>query len=194
MNLSRKHKRTALATLALLLLLLGILAAYLRFRPDPQVEKVKEMRDQLAGEAGRQLSPEERRERWQQLRQEMQQLSPKQRREVWADRRQASRERLARFSRMSPAERVAFLDEQIRRMEAARRQRQASGGGAGAGNSQGPGGSRGRPGLSSEQRDQLRRNRLDNTTPQERQQRADYFRQLADRRLQLGLPARPFGR
>src|SRR5947209_3557054 len=96
MNFFRKRKRAALALL-LLLLLAGGGWVWSATRADPGVERAKDLRSQLAGEAGRQLSPEQRRERRRQLGEEMRNLSPGQRRELMGDRRKESRERLNRF-------------------------------------------------------------------------------------------------
>src|SRR5262245_34558500 len=63
---------------AVLVLLLGAAAGHY-LRADVQLDKVRTMREQLASEAGRKLAPEERRERWRQLGQEMKQLTPGQR-------------------------------------------------------------------------------------------------------------------
>src|SRR3712207_6656419 len=114
-----------LVVLAASLLVVG---AVRRVRAERQVTKVKDLRDQLTGEAGRKLSPEQRREAWQQFRQEAEKLSPQQREALWADQRKASREKLDRFFKLPARERMVELDREINRMEAARKQRRTSGG------------------------------------------------------------------
>jgi hypothetical protein len=188
---TRKRRLAAAALLLLLLLLLFRVA-----RPDPHLAKIKELRQQLAGEAGRRLTAQQRREGWKQLRDELKQLSPRQRRELSAERRKRATERLRRFARLSKAERRAFLDAEINRMEGMRRQR-SSGAGGGRGGFGGPGpggGPAGRAGWSAEDRERWRKQRLDETTPEERALRADFFKALSDRRQQRGLGAGPFGR
>jgi hypothetical protein len=189
---TRKRRLAAAAALLLLLLLLGAV----RFaRTDPHVAKVQELRKQLAGDAGRRLTEQQRREGWRQLRDEMKQLTPRQRRELSAERRQRSTERLRRFAKMSKAERAAFLDAEINRMEALRRQWQnRAAGGRGAGGAGQGGGPGGRFGRSAEDRERWRKERLDETTPEERALRADFFKALSDRRQQRGLGGGPFGR
>lgn len=115
------------------------------------------------------------------------------------------------FFRMSPDQRMAELDRRIREEDAqreARRQQWAQqqssgdqprgprgdaggrGGPPGGGTAQGGGGDRGRgrgrP-TSDEQREQWRKGRLDNTSPQGRAQRDEYRRLMRERREQLGL-------
>ena len=112
-------KRKRLLALLLLLLLGGGAACYL-LRPDP-VGRIKQMQEELRGEAGRQLSPEERREKRQHLREEIEKLTPEQRNELFADRRKAMKERLDHFFGLSPDEQVAEMDRQIQRSEQRRR-------------------------------------------------------------------------
>jgi hypothetical protein len=194
MRFFRTRRRRLLA--AALLLLLLLLGAVHVARPDPHLAKVRELRQQLAGDAGRRLTERQRREGWRRLRDELKQLSPRQRRELSAERRQRSTERLRRFARMSKAERAAFLDAEINRMEALRRQgRGGPGGGRGGAFGAGPaGGAGGRAGRSAEDRERWRKQRLDETTPEERALRAEFFKALADRRQQRGMGGGPFGR
>jgi hypothetical protein len=206
--------RKGLVVLALLLLLLSAAGLLARLRADRQLARVKDLRNQLAGPAGRQLTREQRREGWQRLRKEVQRLSPAQRRMLFDERRKQQRERLAKFFKLSPEERLAELDRRIDRMEAMRQQWEArraardsgrspdgAGNGSGAGGTStgtatnGPGGPppwRGRP-RSDEERNQRRKEWLARTTPEERAQRAEYFKLLAQRREQRGLPPLTFG-
>jgi hypothetical protein len=195
--MKRKRIRWALLALLLLLLLLLGLGARKRVQASRQEAKVKELRGRLTGEAGRKLSPDQRREAWRQLRRETEKLSPRQRKALAAGRRKAFRDRLGRFFKLPPKERLAELDRDIQRLEEARRRWQASrasgaGGpgqawGAGPAGGGGPGGrGRGRA-MSWEDRQRMRKQRLDDSTPEERAQRAEYFRLLQQRRQQLGL-------
>jgi hypothetical protein len=104
---------------------------------------------------------------------------------------------MAQYHRMSPRERTAYLDEQIRRSEERRRQREQSGQGPGSrgGNAAAPGvaptTNPSRPPLSTEDRLQMRKQRLDETTPEFRAQLDQYRAEMAARRQQLGLPPTP---
>jgi hypothetical protein len=196
MRFFRTRTRRLLAGAALLLLLLGV--AHVA-RPDPHLAKVRDLRQQLTGDAGRRLTEQQRREGWRQFREEMKRLSPQQRRALSAERRQRSVERLRRFAKMSKAERAAFLDAEINRMEALRRQRQGGVGGGrggpGGAFGAGPGGgAAGRSGRSAEDRERWRKQRLDETTPEERALRAEFFKALSDRRQQRGVGGGRFGR
>jgi hypothetical protein len=188
------------------LIVIAILFFGWRFAREVQanreVNRVRELRDQLTGEKGKSLSREERRKGWKKLRQEMAALTPKQREALFADRRKQMRDRLAAFFKMSPEEKMAQLDKDIERGEEMRKRMESgdfAGGKRGkSGQSQsgpggGPGAGFGAPGerqkLTPEQRENRRKQFLDSTTPEERAQRSEYFKLLSQRRKELGLPA-----
>jgi hypothetical protein len=181
MNLSEKRRRIAVASVAALLLL-AIFAAAWYFRSNRRVAAVQELRAQLTGEAGRKLAPAERRELWGQMRDQMRQLTPSERRELDKERR----ERLKKYFSLSKKEKNAYLDEQIKRMEAARRQWQAQSSNNQRANNANVG-PRIRT-LDPEERDKRRRERLDFSTAEERAYRAQFRKDLDQRRAQLGLP------
>jgi hypothetical protein len=149
---------------------------YGRLRPDSKVAHARELGKQLAD---RTLSPDQRRELGKQFREATQQLSPEQRGELFKDRREAFNKRIADYFKKSQADQIAQLDEDIKRMDQFRGQRSGNGGPANNAviNS------------SAEDRDLRKRRRLDQSTPEGRAQRAEYFKQLNDRRRQLGIPA-----
>ena len=180
MSFITNRKRIAWAT-GLLASLLTVLLVLHFLRPDPQLVRVLELRRQLAD---RGLTPEQRREVGRQLGQEVRQLSAEQRRELAKDRSRGFREQMDRFFKLSRREQVAFLDQQIDRTETQRRQQPTA--------AAAPGNAGGQRSLSTEDRERRRKERLDQSTPEERAQRAEFFRQLNDRRQQRGLP--PFGR
>jgi hypothetical protein len=190
----RKRKWWLLAALLLLLTLGGGLGIYGLVRPDPHLARAEALRGQLTGEAGRGLSPEERQELRQQLAEEVRQLSPEQRQQLAAERRRVFRQRLDQYFALPPPERRAFLDGQINRMEAARRERAqaaANGDAAGAGPDRAGGFGRGAwRSADPEERQRRRREMLDATSPEERAMVAAYFRDLNNRRQQLGLARR----
>ena len=193
----RSRKRWLLAAVVLLLLFTGLGAWYLW--PDAQMAHVKEMRQQLLGEAGRKLPASERRQKWEALRKEEEKLSAAQRKALGEEARKRRKQEIERYFKMSKADKTKWLDEQIDRMAAQRRERQAGGGGGpgrgGQGgmfaNGTGPGGGGGN--LSSEDRERLRKQRLDSTTPEERAQFDQLRKDMAARRAQRGLSGFPFG-
>jgi hypothetical protein len=190
----RKRKWLLLAALLLLLTLGGGLGTYWLVGPEPHLARAEALRDQLTGEAGRGLPPEERQELRRQLAEEVRQLSPEQRRQLAAQRRRQFRQRLDEYFALAPPERLAFLDGQINRTEAARRQRAqaaANGDAAGAGPDRAGGFGRGAwRSADPEERQRRRQQMLDATSPEERAMASAYFRDLNNRRRQLGLAGR----
>jgi len=168
-------RRTALLVL-LLFLMFGL---YRAIRPDPNLKKIKQLREEFAKTKA--LTPDQRRE----MRSAMAQLSPTQREALAAEGRQRFEDQLRRYAQMTPAEKVRHLDEQIKRGEQMRQQfaqrPQTPGGGFGAG-----------PRTSShspEERERRRRERLNQTTPEFRALMDLYRKDMTARRQQLGLPA-----
>jgi hypothetical protein len=193
--MSEKKRRRRWWLLAVLLLLLLGYGGYRVFATDPDVERVRELRKELSAQD---LTPEQRRELFGQLREAMGKLSAEDRK---AEGRDMARERqkrfaaeLAQYHRMSPRERTAYLDEQIRRSEERRRQREQAGqsrGGTASAPGAAPTAGTSRPPLSTEDRVQMRKQRLDETTPEFRAQLDQYRAEMAARRQQLGLPPTP---
>jgi hypothetical protein len=197
-NSPRKRKRSVLALLLLLLLLAGA-GAYRRFGADPALAKAQALQQQLRAQAARNLSPQQRRELWQQFRATARTLSPRQRRELGRDRRLARQKQLKEYFKLSKRDRTAYLDRQIDRMQARRREQQRNQSGARGGN--GPAGAGGRgpgaggwgaggPGGGSSAQDRLQRRMawLDQTTPDERAMWSAYRKDLNQRLQQRGLP------
>lgn len=202
--------KIAIAIVAILLVG-GAVWAFLGNRPDAEVEKVK----QLQAEAFKpDATPEQRRENFQLVRQEMEKLSPEQRDQVREQMHEGFERRMDEQIRTYfalPAEqKTAYLDKQIQEMEQRRKEwevRRAQGGQGGAGGQQsGAGGQQGGPGgqqagggpprpprdQSADARAVRRDQRLDRSTAEQRAQRSAYFADLQQRRVQLGLPASPF--
>ena len=181
---TRKQAAVAAGLLLLLLLLLGAWHLW----PDTRLAKVKSLQQELV-QSGEKLSADERRQKWQELRQEEGKLSAAQRERLRAEGRQRQQKELEHYFTLSAAEKRRVLDEQINRMEAMRRQWQARGGpgvnGPGAGGPPGQGGRR----LSPEEREQRRKQRLDSSTPEDRAHRDQFLKDLNARRAQRGLPA-----
>lgn len=188
--------------IAAILILLMALGAW-AFLPseDPALARIHEIRDQMDS-----ATPEQRRELFGQMREEYSNLSEESReqlRDEWRDRWEArEQQRLNEFFALSPPERIAKIDEQIREEEQRRQQRaerrarggQQSGargpGGPGGGGGPGRGDRAGRANRSNSDRLERRKRYLDRTAPQTRAQRSEYRRMRAERRKQLGLPSR----
>ncbi len=195
MNAFRTRRRRLLLALALLLLLGIAGGTWSALRSAAQVAKVEELGKQLR-EAGRNLPADQRRERWQEFRQEMDKLTPEQRRQVGAkiseERRRTLRAKLQQYFAMSRKEQQAFLDGEINRMEARRRQRERdrAQGGTNAAGAGGPGNRGNWSKLSPAERDRMRQQRIDSSTPEDRAMTSEFFKQLNERRQQRGLPVR----
>ena len=174
---------------------------------DPRVAHVEQLQQELAT-LGNDSDPQVRREKFAELRREMEALPDSQRQELRESMGQMFQQRMAdqvhRFNQLAPAERTAFLDAEIDRME---KMRAAGGGrpggpgrppgsgrptgmagGPGGGGGPGQGGPRGP--RSEEQRDARRRNRLDNSSPEQRAEFAVYIEAMRERRKARGLPDR----
>jgi hypothetical protein len=188
-----------------ILLLFGVaFSGYRTLRTDPNVRKIRDLRNELA--AGTNLTPEQRREKFQQIRETMEKLPPakreQMRREMADEGRQRFEASLRRYASLSQQEKTRYLDQQIDRMEAARRQRSQAQGGSGppAGSpvvfgaspnaGRPPGNPKGGPPQSAEDREKKRKQRIDETTPEFRALRDLYSRDMQARRQQRGLPTR----
>jgi hypothetical protein len=199
----KRRRWILLLALLLLLLLAGSLTTWAAW-PDGKVAHVKELRTELFSEKGREMAPEERQKKWEELRNTMKQMTPAQRRQLNAEARKRRNAELSRYFAMSPTDKIHYLDERIARDEQRRQAwqaRQAQGnGGNGATPRRGQAEGSGQPGDPSaggetsanktQLRDQRRMDRLDDTTPAERAQNTLYVKEMNDRRIQLGLPVR----
>ena len=179
--MNRKTRRVVAA----LFLLLCLLALWL-FGPDRKVARAKALRDELFSAAGKQLAPEQRKQRWDEYRTLTKGMTPAQRDSLSAEGRKRRQQEIGRYFRLSPRERTAYLDAQIRREQQMQQKMQARGGPPGKG--RGPGGNSAASSKRSEQeRDQSRQGRLDSSSPAERAQMAQFRKELATRRQQLGI-------
>lgn len=159
--------------------------------PNRHMARVQALQRELA-DSGQTLSPEQRQEKFRQLRTEMQKLSPQQREQLAADGRRRGQEEVARYFTLSPAEKQKHLDRQMDREEEMRRRGQnrsgPQAGGPPQGGSGGPGGSNPQ---TPEDRERRRQQRLDSSTPEFRAQMDQFRRDMELRRKQRGLPPSP---
>jgi hypothetical protein len=177
-----ENNRRTVFVVAILVSVGGALGAYWYFRPDLQLVKVEEMREQLRSEESRNLTREQRRELFGQFRKEVEKLSIEQRRQLFAGRRNPFRERLEKYFQSSRQEQLAMLDQTIQREEQFRANLANGAPARGFGNQ----------GTSTpEDREKRRQQWLSMTTPLERAQMAEFRLQVQQRRQQLGLP--PWG-
>ncbi len=153
--------------------------------PNGQLAHVQALQREMA-EAGQSLTPEQRREKGQQLRAAMDKLTPQQRTQLRGDFQKRIEQRMAGYFAMSPKEKQQHLDQQINQSQQMTQQGPPGGGGPG-----GPGGGAGGPpgGGTPEDKERRRQQRLDNSTPEFRAQMDQYRKDMAQRRQQLGLPA-----
>jgi hypothetical protein len=190
---------------AAVIALAGAVGAWMMWeRPDPQVEQLLQLQQQVFNERTWDLPEAERDRLRQQFQDQMDRLSDAQREEVWSQMGQTFMQRMddriQEYFALPESERVAFLDREIDRWEDRRREwgsRQGGvsspvAGGSGAPNRGGDGWwGRGPRDNSPEGRDARRRARLDRTTPEQRARRSAYFEALRERREQRGLPDFP---
>jgi len=197
----RRRWKRWLGALALLLLMAGLVWA---MRPDPHLSRVKELQKELAENKG--LSPDERKARFIELRDNMKHLTDDQKWELSAPMRARQKAEMDRYFALSSKEKAKYLDDKIDQSEKMRKQFDskmkgnggAGGGGFNAGNfgggpsgagSGGPGGN-GQKQRSSDEIEKRRREMLDRSTPEERAQRDAFRKEMNDRRRQRGLPVR----
>jgi hypothetical protein len=208
--------KVVVGVVAAILLVSGSVWAYIRNRPDPEVEQVKQALTDAFKEGQRpnfQLM--------QQMRQQTENFTQEQRHQVWEFVRQQGERRMDKqmdaFFALPQKARVAELDKQIKEMEKRRKEmeaRRAQGGGGqrgpggfgmgpggggpqmaqggpggGGGPGVGPGGGQRPPRDTSPKARATRRNqRLDSSTPEQRAKRSAYRSAMQQRRVELGLP------
>ncbi len=185
-----------------------LLALFFGYRSYASMSRMREVR-QLAAQM-RNLPPEQSKEAREKMRTAMSKLTPEQRREVFEG---GFEQRMKDFFKLSQKDKNAFLDDMIKRDEQRRRNRGTTKNGTnnnrnGANNNnrsnnanannnnnngrggQGQGQGQGRQNLTADQRAALRRQRLDQSTPEQRGMRAAFAQAMQARRAQLGLPSR----
>jgi len=188
------NKKTGitLGAFALLVVVAGV--AWAMLRPDPRVEEIKALQQEMF--ANRESMDDDQR---QQVREQMEQaregLSEGQRQELRQQMRQTGmammEQRMDDFFALSEQDRIARLDEDIERMESMRqqfeqrrREREANGeaprgeGRRGEGRGRGPGGGDG---------EERFKRILDHTTPEMRAKFTAYMQALNERREEMGL-------
>jgi hypothetical protein len=153
---------------------------------DPAVAELQQMRDQMSVAN---LPDAERDQLRDQFRQRLEGLSDSQRRAVFAGGReqwqQRNQQRMDEFFAMSRPDQQKRLDESINRMLERQKGQNQNGGNRDARNG-GRGGNRG-AGMTPAQREARAKQRLDNSSPKERAQRAEFRRRMQERMQQRGI-------
>lgn len=192
-----KRRWVRRSALILLILMIGF-GTYRAIRPNPNMKKIRQLQTEFSSAQAKNWTPEQRREKFQEMRTTMEKLTPVQRDELSAEQMKREEARLKEYANLSPAEKTRRLDEQIDRMEKMRQQlsqRNPNGGGSrpqggpqGAFSAGGPGPGGPRQTLSPEEREKRRKERLDKTTPELRALRDMYRKDMETRRQQRGMP------
>src|SRR5439155_15110090 len=111
---------------ALLALFITILLILHFLKPRWQLARIEQLRGQITGDAVKNLTPDERQALRRQLGDEMRKLPADEREKLRAQGRKQFDERMKQFIKLSPAQRNAFLDDDINRQEAMRKQFEAN--------------------------------------------------------------------
>jgi hypothetical protein len=180
-NHSKLTQRCLGIAIVLVFMLLGY-GTYKKVRADANMRQVRRLQQAMAAQ-----SPEQRRETMQQLRAATEKLTPGQRRQLADDGRKRFEADMVTYTKLSKPEKAAHLDRQIDRMEQFRQNAPVNGVFA-----SGPTRSTsGAPTRSAEERERLRRDRLDATTPEFRAAMDQFRKDMAARRQERGLPSGP---
>src|SRR5262249_35251904 len=98
------HKRRWVRLTSVLLMLVAAYVLYRAIRPDPNLKKVKQLREEFAN--AKDWTPEQRREKGREMRDAMQKLSPSQRDALAAEGMKRMQAEMQRYAKMSPAEKT----------------------------------------------------------------------------------------
>ena len=186
-----RRRWRCLAALLLLLLIGGMVWAV---RPDPHLARVQELQKELAN--AKDLSPDDRKAKFQELRDQMKHLSDDQKWELASPFLEKQKAEMDRYFALAPKEKVKYLDEKIDQSEKMRKewekkgvQSKSGGGGMPATAPVGLGGG-GPKQRSNEEIEKRRKDMLNRTTPEERAHTDQFREEMNDRRRRRGLPVR----
>lgn len=198
-------RNTIIGTSIVVLLLVGV-ALWYWLGSDREIEKLKQLQAEVFSKETRELPDEERREKFANYRQQYERLSESQqrqlRKQMYSGQQQRISSKIHAYFELPKAQRIAYLDKQIKESEKRRKQfanrsgteksrtGRTGGGGPGRGGPGRGGDSKMTDAERGERRDRFKRGMLDRTTPQQRAEMAAYMEALKERREQLGLPDR----
>ncbi|MBM4068430.1 MAG: hypothetical protein FJ271_05730 [Planctomycetes bacterium] len=117
LSLEGNRKWIAMAAAVLFLLL----SAVWIFGGESQINRVRRLQKELFSEEAKNMSREDRREKFKELGEEMRKLSPQERGQLEADRAKKDAERMGNFFSKSKEEQSAELDKMIDKMEDGRK-------------------------------------------------------------------------
>jgi len=187
----RRWRRWAWALL-LLILIGGVVWAV---RPDPHFARVQALQKELAN--AKDLAPEVRKAKFQELREQLKHLNDDQKWELAAPMREKQKAEMDRYFALAPAEKVKYLDNLIDKSEKMRKdwEKKSPGQGKAGGGFTGGGGppsfsAGSKQARSAEDIEKNRKARLDRTSPEERAHADQFRKEMNDRRKQRGLPVR----
>jgi len=156
------------------------------FWRESDLDRLQALQAQMRDES---FTPEARRALGQQFREGMRSLAPADRERFFANAFGGRMRRdLDAYFNLTPKQRIAYLDREIKQSEQRRKQFAARGNGGPPGGFGGPGGGNRSPA----EREAARKRRLDFSSAEDRAQQAEYRRQMNERRSQLGMS--PSGR
>lgn len=185
------RKRRLITILFLFLVLVAGYGVYRMVCTPPALTKVRQLQRELAAADARGWSTEQHQAKLHELRVTIQQLSSAQRATLAAERQQQLQADMERYSRMSPPEKIRYLDEQIDRAARIRQQWTGTNGGPPFSSTMGTNTNRrqsaGSSSATPDARDQRRKEMLDRTTPEYRALRDQFRKDLENRRKQRGL-------
>ena len=172
------HRRLTWTSVVLLLLFMLWL-----LWPDRRLDQVRAMQKELFGGDAKELSADERKGKWQALREATAKLSPAQKQQLAMQGQQRFQQDLERYAKMSKKEQTAYLDQQIDRMQKAKKgpPNQAGQGAAAFAKKNGKQ-------MSAEERERQRKQRLDRSTPEFRALMDRYRKDLQARMTARGVP------
>jgi hypothetical protein len=191
MEFIARHRRLTWTSVLVLFLL-----AVWYFWPDRRLDQVKALQKELFSAESKKMAPEERKQKWQALRQATDRLSNEQKQTLSREREQRFEQELMRYAKLPKKEQLAYLDKQIDGMEKARKNFAKNPADKSKGKGKGGGPSFGKKGqsMSAADRDRARRQRLDNSTPEFRALMDRYRKDMQARMNARGIMASPWTR
>src|SRR5262245_42489931 len=114
MEFIARHRRLTWTSVLVVFLL-----AVWFFWPDRRLDQVKALQKELFSPEAKKMAPEERKQRWQALRQATDRLSVEQKQTLSREREQRFEQELMRYAKLPKKEQLAYLDKQIDGMEKA---------------------------------------------------------------------------
>lgn len=192
---SERPRRRRWRWIGALLLLLLIVGTVWAMRSKSDLERVQQLQKELA--RSKDLPPEERNAKFEELRNRMKNLTDDEKWELGAPMREKQKAEMDRYFAMSPKEKTKYLDDRIDKSEAMRKdwekkagQNKGKGPGPGGSAGFGLGGGSGKQPKSTDAIESGRKARLDRTSADERARLDLYRKEMNDRRKQRGLPVR----